>query len=106
MRLFHSSTVREEFPDTQHSRPNLDFGCGFYLTAMQSQAENYAERFKRRGKPAVLNEYELDDDLSDLKLWGVCAMLSPIIRYVFLTMRSLNVICISSRPRRYNYGGE
>jgi hypothetical protein len=31
---------------------------------MRSQAESYAERFKRRGKPAVLNEYEWDEDLS------------------------------------------
>ena len=64
MRLYHASTIRIELPDVQHSRPNLDFGCGFYLTAMRSQAESYAERFKRRGKPAVLNEYEWDEDLS------------------------------------------
>ena len=64
MRLYHASTIRIEHPDVQHSRPNLDFGCGFYLTAMRSQAESYAERFKRRGKPAVLNEYEWDEDLS------------------------------------------
>lgn len=64
MKLYHASTVRVEHPDVQHSRPNLDFGCGFYLTSMRSQAESYAERFKRRGKTAVLNEYELDEDLS------------------------------------------
>ena len=64
MRLYHASTIRVEHPDVQHSRPNLDFGCGFYLTAIRSQAESYAERFKRRGKPAVLNEYEWDEDLS------------------------------------------
>lgn len=64
MKLYHASTVRVEHPDVQHSRPNLDFGCGFYLTSMRSQAESYAERFKRRGKIAVLNEYELDEDLS------------------------------------------
>jgi len=64
MRLYHASTIRVEHPDVQHSRPNLDFGCGFYLTAIRSQAESYAERFKRRGKTAVLNEYEWDEDLS------------------------------------------
>ena len=65
MTLYHASTVRVEHPDVQHSRPNLDFGCGFYLTSMRSQAVSYAERFNRRGKPAILNEYELDDDLAD-----------------------------------------
>ncbi len=38
MRLYHASTVRVEKPDTQHARPNLDFGCGFYLTALRSHA--------------------------------------------------------------------
>ncbi len=68
MRLYHASTVRVEHPDTQHSRPNLDFGCGFYLTALRSQAESYAERFKRRGKLAILNEYDLDEDLSGFEV--------------------------------------
>lgn len=68
MKLYHASTIRVEHPDVQHSRPNLDFGCGFYLTSMRSQAESYAERFKRRGKSAVLNEYELDDDLSEFNV--------------------------------------
>lgn len=67
MRLYHASTVRVEKPDTQHARPNLDFGCGFYLTALRSQAESYAQRFKRRGKPAILNEYELDEALGRLR---------------------------------------
>ena len=30
MKLYHASTVRVEHPDVQHSRPNLDFGCGFF----------------------------------------------------------------------------
>lgn len=68
MKLYHASSVRVEQPDIRHSRQNLDFGCGFYLTAMRSQAESYAERFKRRGKPAILNEYELDDNLADFKV--------------------------------------
>lgn len=68
VKLYHASTVRVEQPDTQHSRPNLDFGCGFYLTALRSQAESYAERFKRRGKSAILNEYELDQDMPGFEL--------------------------------------
>lgn len=62
MRLYHASTVVVDHPDTVHSRPNLDFGCGFYLTAMRDQAVRYAERFTRRGKPAFVSEYELDED--------------------------------------------
>lgn len=62
MRLYHASTVVVEHPDTAHSRTNLDFGCGFYLTAMHDQAVRYSERFTRRGKPAFISEYELDDN--------------------------------------------
>ncbi len=68
MKLYHASTIRVEFPDVHHSRPNLDFGCGFYLTAMREQATTYAERFKRRGKTAILNEYELDDNLESFNI--------------------------------------
>lgn len=62
MRLYHASTVVVEHPDTLHSRPNLDFGRGFYLTAIRDQAVRYAERFTRRGKAAFISEYEFDED--------------------------------------------
>lgn len=61
MRLYHASTVVVEHPDVLHSRPNLDFGQGFYLTALREQAVQYAERFTLRGKTAYVNEYELEE---------------------------------------------
>jgi len=61
MRLYHSSNVVVENPDTQHSRKYLDFGKGFYLTTIREQAVRYALRFKRRGQPAYLNTYELSN---------------------------------------------
>ena len=61
MILYHASTVIIEKPDVLHSRENLDFGKGFYLTSFHSQAIRYAERYTRRGKEAYINEYELDD---------------------------------------------
>lgn len=61
MRLYHTSTISVEQPDTIHSRKYLDFGQGFYLTAIYDQAVRYGERFKRRGKPAWLNVYELSE---------------------------------------------
>ena len=68
MRLYHASTLRVEHPDVQHSRPNLDFGCGFYMTALHDQAVRYTERFTRRGKPAIVNEYELDEHITDFQI--------------------------------------
>ena len=69
MKLYHSSNVIVEHPDTQHSRKYLDFGRGFYLTSLYDQAVRYAQRFKRRGQQAWLNIYEfaMDNELQ----WNV-----------------------------------
>ena len=63
MKLYHSSNMVVEQPDTLHSRSYLDFGKGFYLTSIYDQAVRYAQRFKRRGQTAWLNSYELSDNL-------------------------------------------
>jgi len=67
MIVYHASTVKVEQPDTKHSRPYLDFGPGFYVTTIQDQAIKYASRFTRRGRKAVLNIYELSDDIRQWK---------------------------------------
>ena len=58
MKLFHSSNISIERPDTLHSRDYLDFGKGFYLTSLHEQALKYAQRFIRRKQNAWLNTYE------------------------------------------------
>ena len=68
MEVYHASTIVVEHPDTTHSRAFLDFGLGFYVTTMQVQAQKYGERFIRRGKDAILNTYELSDDLNKWKV--------------------------------------
>lgn len=62
MKLYHSSSVVVQQPDTYHSRKFLDFGRGFYLTSIYDQAVRYAQRFKRRGQQAWLNTYEFTLD--------------------------------------------
>lgn len=68
MRLYHSSDAIVSCPDTQHSRPYLDFGKGFYLTSIYEQAQRYAVRFIRRKRAAYLNTYELCEKLSSWKV--------------------------------------
>ncbi len=68
MKLYHSSNVSVEHPDTEHSRLYLDFGRGFYLTSLHNQAIRYAQRFKRRGQQAWLNTYEFT---CEENLWNV-----------------------------------
>ena len=68
MEVYHASTVVVDRPDTTHSRSFRDFGPGFYVTSILDQAQKYGARFWRRGKNAVLNIYQLADDLSKWKV--------------------------------------
>lgn len=69
MRVYHASACVVKVPDVNHSRNNLDFGRGFYVTTMRHQAINYAQRFLRRAKKAFLNEYELKEfELANLRV--------------------------------------
>lgn len=68
MRLYHSSNVSIERPDTVHSRDYLDIGRGFYLTSLYDQAVKYAQRFIRRQQEGWLNIYEFTFDPTNWKV--------------------------------------
>lgn len=71
MIVYHGSYCQITAADLTFSREKLDFGKGFYVTPMQSQAERWSKRFLRMGREAVLNIYELDDAIwvsSDLRI--------------------------------------
>lgn len=68
MKLFHASNCIVDTPDVLHSRDFLDFGKGFYLTALEGQARKYALRFLLHDDKAYLNHYELDDNLSGFRI--------------------------------------
>ena len=63
MILYHTSNVEIPHPDIKFSRNHLDFGKGFYLTTLKQQAINYGQRFLRKGDNAIMNVYELDNNL-------------------------------------------
>ncbi len=62
--LYHGSTVTIDRIDLQKSRPNKDFGRGFYLSADRQQAWRMGE-FKAltEGGEPVLNEYLFDETI-------------------------------------------
>ena len=62
MILYHGSYCIVEEPNISYSRDSLDFGKGFYLTDIKSQALNWIDRFIRRGKNGCLNVYNIDLD--------------------------------------------
>ena len=82
MKVYHASSVIVENPDTIHSREYLDFGQGFYITTIREQAEKYALRFLRRGKPAWLNIYELSYNIDKWNLLRFDSYNSDWLDYV------------------------
>lgn len=70
MILYHGSNVLVNEINLQICKPFRDFGKGFYLTDIRTQAENMAKRTSKiKGGTPVLNLYEIDDDfMSELSL--------------------------------------
>ena len=64
MQLYHGSTVNIESIDLLKSRPNKDFGKGFYLSADYQQAWRMGE-FKAltEGGEPVMNTYLFDENV-------------------------------------------
>ena len=63
MILYHGSYIEVAHPDLLHSRKNVDFGRGFYVTPLREQAEKWCGKFKRQGKQGVLSRYDFDEDM-------------------------------------------
>ena len=71
MKVYHGSWIEVSVPDLKHSRTDVDFGKGFYVTPIREQAVKWCGRFKRRGKQGIVTSYIFDDcaiqDLNVLK---------------------------------------
>lgn len=62
MILYHGSFLEIAKPDLVHSRSNVDFGRGFYVTPLYEQAAKWCGKFKRRGKDGVISRYGYDEN--------------------------------------------
>lgn len=62
MKVYHGSTVSVSIPLAKIGRRKVDFGQGFYLTALRSQAISWARAIasRHRDASAILNHYEFD----------------------------------------------
>jgi len=59
--VYHGGTEAITQPRTDVGRRNLDFGQGFYLTDMRTQAVDWAKHVSDRRKlPAILSKYSLN----------------------------------------------
>lgn len=62
MILYHGSNTDIETIDLGKCLPYKDFGKGFYLTDIESQARQMAERVSKiRGGKPVVNKYDFDE---------------------------------------------
>ena len=62
MNLYHGSYTAIPHPNLSFARNTTDFGKGFYTTTMQSQAEKWAERYKRRQGLGVVSIYQINEN--------------------------------------------
>lgn len=70
MKLYHGSYTAVEQPETTKGREKVDFGQGFYLTNIQSQAEKWSKVIAIRKGPKyqpVVSVFELDEDVFTCK---------------------------------------
>ena len=64
MKLFHGTNIDFDNIDLKMSKPNKDFGQGFYLSDTRQQAEELAmARVELTGGNPVVIEYDFDDEL-------------------------------------------
>lgn len=61
MILYHGSYTIVKSPNLEHSRPNLDFGLGFYVTPIKEQAEKWSLRYSKTGKKSIVSTYNFDE---------------------------------------------
>ena len=70
MILYHSTNFPFDTIDLSKCRPNKDFGKGFYLTSIESQAIDMAQRrcnFDEAGSP-IIQRYEWDENNDNLQV--------------------------------------
>ena len=58
MIVYHGSYLEINNPDLSHSREDVDFGKGFYVTPIKQQAVKWCSKFKRRGKNGIVSVYK------------------------------------------------
>ncbi len=61
MLVYHGSFLDITKPDIYHSRKNVDFSAGFYVTTLPEQAEKWCARFIKQKKPAIISIYNLNE---------------------------------------------
>jgi len=86
MILYYGFFLEIAKPDLVHSRSNVDFGRGFYVTPLYEQAAKWCGKFKRRGKDGIISRYEYDESrtckyVSAQRKHCLCCILKGVKHY-------------------------
>ena len=89
MILYHGSNMPILAIDLGKCRPNKDFGCGFYTTSIQEQAQSMAQRVARRfGGEPVVTPFEFDETCLTSKQLSVRHFAKPCVEWAMFVMNN------------------
>lgn len=93
MKLYHGSTTEIEQIDLLKSKPNKDFGKGFYLSAEEEQAREMAiYKALQLDLEPIINVYEFDErileDSMKLKVKQFCTYDEEWAEFIFANRNS------------------
>lgn len=91
MILYHGSYVTIEKPDLVHSRENVDFGRGFYITPIYEQAEKWCGKFKKRGQESIVSRYYFaEENLDKLNVLSFESYLEQWLDFVLACRKGMD----------------
>lgn len=91
MKLFHGTNIDFSVIDLAKSNKYKDFGQGFYLTDIRSQAEELAAKKSRLfGGYPVIQEYEFDESILTDKELKILMFASPTTEWADFIFKNRN----------------
>lgn len=63
MIVYHGSYKEIINPDIYHSRKQVDFSQGFYVTPIKDQAQKWCRRFMKKGQQGIVSIYSFDESV-------------------------------------------
>lgn len=91
MKLFHGTNIDFSVIDLAKSNKYKDFGQGFYLTDIRSQAEELAAKKSRLfGGYPVIQEYEFDESILTDKELKILMFASPTTEWADFVFKNRN----------------
>ena len=93
MILYHGSNIEIDRIDLEKCNPYKDFGKGFYLTPLRSQAENMAYRRTRitgEGQP-VISAFSFDDSILDAGSLKVKIFPEPSVEWANFVLNNRDI---------------